>query len=357
MSDQTYQEWLKKQKYVSSILDENPAYEINKYKYVFFDWFEGRIETKDLDHLYSIGKLSKLTLRRIRAAQRKAFIKFVGAYLELMQEEYIRSYSVSLLKSDHLTRRIDKSENIVNKIKTENQSAYLKALDYYENGTVDITPTQLKSFFSDKDSKGTWIEHSLYFDFEEEYNTPVSYIVEANFLTWLYWFRDQRALDKTEPLINISTCSYTTEKGKTLKRTIRKLSTQPISYRWQGPPESVDILFNLLIQGGYIPNTTEIDNFRALFAGKPLKKIKPLKWLQNTNLLAYLIDMLYDNNMFPDDTNYWSIAEACFTDTKNLKQLKSNYLDNKAGKPKGFRQIDSIIATLEQFTEPLPVNF
>ncbi len=123
---------------------------------------------------------------------------------------------------------------------------------------------------------------------------------------------------------------------------------EPISYVWQGNPEGIETLYSQLIIGGYLPASTRIENFKALFAGKQLNSITPLQWLKQKNLLVYLIDELYNMNKLPADTNYWSIAEACFTDTKNLKQIKINYLNNKnQSKPKGFEKIDIILEEIK----------
>ena len=62
-------------------------------------------------------------------------------------------------------------------------------------------------------------------------------------------------------------------------------------------------------------------------------------------MLAYFIDQLQINNLIRDH-EYWSIAKHCFESAKNLKQLKYNYLNNKAEKPKNSEQLDTILKSI-----------
>jgi hypothetical protein len=119
-----------------------------------------------------------------------------------------------------------------------------------------------------------------------------------------------------------------------------------LSYVWQGDIKEVDILYDQLILKGFLSTSTDKENFKAIFEGIKLESIKPLQWLRNSNLLAYLIDKLNDNGKFPDNTNFWSIAEDCFKGVKNLKQQRINYQNNKSEKPKGFSAIDNILKAI-----------
>ncbi|MBF9251741.1 hypothetical protein I2I11_00395 [Pontibacter sp. 172403-2] len=179
------------------------------------------------------------------------------------------------------------------------------------------------------------------------YQKVINSVIANEFLEELFTFREHMGnlLRKSK---EVELTAYTLQENTNIESNDVSVQKTPksksISYVWQGKPEEIDTLYSQLIKDGYLPASTDAENFKALFTGKTLSSIEPLQWLKNKNLLAYLIDELYDIGKMPSDTNYWSIAEACFTDIKNLKQIKINYLNNKnQSKPKGFEKIDTIL--------------
>jgi hypothetical protein len=90
----------------------------------------------------------------------------------------------------------------------------------------------------------------------------------------------------------------------------------------------------------------------------PQKEIKPIKWLKNSNLLAYLINELKDYG-FIDDESIWAICEQIFVDKKGnpikaetFTSMVKNYENNQTpdgtkGKPKTHTEITELIKTLK----------
>ncbi|WP_210466706.1 hypothetical protein [Rufibacter roseolus] len=147
-----------------------------------------------------------------------------------------------------------------------------------------------------------------------------------------------------------SFCYWKQQKQEALNKEIlsknRLKTLKGVTYKWKGNPEELVPLYSQLVKGGFLPNNTDQDNFQALFTGKPMNSIQPIIWLENINLLAYLLNQLQGNKKIPLSDNLWSIAESCFKDIKNLKQAKQNYLNNSVSKPDGFELIDNIINSL-----------
>ena len=82
-----------------------------------------------------------------------------------------------------------------------------------------------------------------------------------------------------------------------------------------------------------------------------------IKWLKNSNLIAYLITELR-NNHFIDEENIWDICENIFIDKKGSKinattftSMVTNYTNNNnlnhPNKPKEHKGIDTIIKALK----------
>lgn len=352
MENGSYEEWLKHEIAYIKAINSLPSYQKRAKDadfYTYQDWIDGKFEPKDLKCLQESGRLSIIDYKRIRKNQLTAYYRYLNNRLDLLKQWFKRSYIATLLKDDFLNEEITRLEGFIKRVKEEDRSIYDNARKE-NDGRNELTANHINTFMQDgKRNYEDWREYDLIKDSKNI--TPVLYVINTNYLKWLYWFKEQIILDKSEPGINTNPITRETNR--------RKHSEEVFvgsSYFWQGLPEGIEILYSELIKGGYIPDSTEIDNFKALFSGKSLNEIKPILWLKKKNLLAYLIDQLYDISMFPDGTNHWSIAETCFVGIKNLRQQRANYLNNNQGKPTGFRRIDNIITILKQFTDALQVN-
>lgn len=123
------------------------------------------------------------------------------------------------------------------------------------------------------------------------------------------------------------------------------------SYEWQNKPdEELPELYRLMIeQYRLIASETTYEQFKAVFTGQPLDKIKPIRWILAKNLNAYLIEKLIEKKKISKSVNgnIWEIAKYCFCDGSNFGQLAELYKSNKTGKPRKHEQIDMIVDALK----------
>lgn len=96
----------------------------------------------------------------------------------------------------------------------------------------------------------------------------------------------------------------------------------------------------------------------------PQKQTEPIKWLKNSNLLAYLINEL-KNSGFVDENSIWAICEQIFVDKKGniikaetFTSMVKNYENNQThdgtkGKPKIHTEITEIIKTLKAISKEI----
>ncbi|PCJ81104.1 MAG: hypothetical protein COA49_07320 [Bacteroidetes bacterium] len=135
---------------------------------------------------------------------------------------------------------------------------------------------------------------------------------------------------------------YLEEELSYLQAEYSKLSKKT-SYEWIANPdkELPAIYNNLKVNELICPKTTQ-EQFINAFSKREATTIKPIQWIGKKNLLAYFIDSLFENNKISSTSRIWATAIICFTDAKNLAQLKENYRGNKQGKPKEFSIIDRL---------------
>jgi len=113
-------------------------------------------------------------------------------------------------------------------------------------------------------------------------------------------------------------------------------------------PLQIETLFEQL-KDSYIDKNTNPDYFKAIFKNEPLPdSFKPIKRLKpfTVVLCAYFISELFQKEN-PND--YWSIAENCFDKTKaNIlkNSLRNAYEYNPYRKPKGYKEIDTILKNI-----------
>ena len=121
-------------------------------------------------------------------------------------------------------------------------------------------------------------------------------------------------------------------------------------------PGKQRVLFDELIKGGYITETTNYDLFCFVFGGTKLddkNSFSPITWLKTQDLLAYMVYKIFSGNV----ANLWAITQNCFilyntkkhpntnTIKKNVCQWSDNSMIHK-NLPKGYDKIDEIIQTV-----------
>ena len=120
------------------------------------------------------------------------------------------------------------------------------------------------------------------------------------------------------------------------------------SFYWMGSFEELKKLHKGLISENLISNKTKIEDFNKAFTYEPISEINKINWTGQSNLLAYLIDELINNERFKYDNEIFSIARECFTNANNLSKLKHQYIENnKASKPKKHLVVDDILKTID----------
>lgn len=103
-------------------------------------------------------------------------------------------------------------------------------------------------------------------------------------------------------------------------------------------------LINLWIgleRGMFIKAGTTLDEFKACFAKKQVKK--KVVWIAGKSLLSYFIKQLYKTDIICAEGSKWVAAVNCFTDEQGTDYDPKGLKDEK--KPKlRFKEIDGIIA-------------
>ncbi len=90
--------------------------------------------------------------------------------------------------------------------------------------------------------------------------------------------------------------------------------------------EVIDDLLDSLKKDNFIDALTTKPKFRSIFAEKQIAD--KVIWIGGINTLRYFILKLVDNGKIDNDTNYWKIAQLCFSNkgkdftTEQLKQAK-----------------------------------
>lgn len=118
-----------------------------------------------------------------------------------------------------------------------------------------------------------------------------------------------------------------------------RTTKQKTSYHWQDTPEKLTALYHKMTDSGLIDKHTPESVFKALFDGKPLEGISPVKWQKRTVLLAYFIHKLSTaNNKISSSDDHWQIAQKVFTvngeHPTSLRQSWDRCVNNKEARPK-----------------------
>lgn len=183
-------------------------------------------------------------------------------------------------------------------------------------------------------------------NFAKKYN-----LTDCNILPNVFFIFDMQQLNiELKEWIEKTLQYYSGKKQQTLNKAKQKM----ISYVWQNNPDTeLPKLFKQMINiYKLIASDTTFEQFEAIFTGQPIESIKPIKWEDQTVLLAYFIAELRTKNKVSIDVDLWAIAEKCFQDTKRktLANAYNNSLNNKnkthKDKPKQHKIIDDIFDNL-----------
>lgn len=316
---------------------------MNTYKYTYQDWVEGKItlDSGELDRLGRNRELSTDDIHTIGDKQREAYEQYLYWELNFAAYDFLSRYQESLVPDYTLEDEASRTKEQVESFKSEYPTIYRDVLSG-QDGRHKLTYQQVVNC-----TNGSLEQTSCT-------DKHTGLIIKLIYLEWLLWIEkaDKKGLKNDfKTFVRERKEKY---KGLDYEETIRlrrlaqkRPKHEPNSYVWQGRQEEINTLYNHLIVGEFLPDNTSFEIFKAVFTGKPLNSIQPLQWLKAKNLLAYLIDQLNEANKLPNNINIWDVALNCFSDGKYLVQLRTNYEGNSNQKPKGFRAIDNIIASLK----------
>lgn len=121
---------------------------------------------------------------------------------------------------------------------------------------------------------------------------------------------------------------------------------QSISFVWKDNAEiELPKLHQRLVKAEMIDDETDLEAFTATFTGQPTANIKPIKWIEDTVLLAYLLRKEFKGN------SWAKIAEKTFIDKQDLP-VKANTLSSLLSQsrqtPKGKERIDKILSEIKK---------
>ncbi|WP_335637058.1 hypothetical protein [Maribacter arcticus] len=140
-------------------------------------------------------------------------------------------------------------------------------------------------------------------------------------------------------------------KNRPVKKQIKQ--QKRTSYVWQNNPDKeLPELYKLMVNKyKLIASDTTIEQFKVIFAGKPIETINPIKWHQdNASELLYFIDRLEQSNniVYNSKRADYQKLKACFVkpDGKQFnvvwKSLKTNIEINLS--PEKQKAIDELIS-------------
>ncbi len=131
---------------------------------------------------------------------------------------------------------------------------------------------------------------------------------------------------------------------------IKQITKTVTSFNWQGTPEQLQKLYNLLLHK-FIDGRTDFDDFKNAFYDEFGNSHKSIKWIGTDGQIVYLFEQLR-NDFIPMAVDLQATIKHHFINQKeqlfkNLKQAKQNYLNNKNALPKRADVIDTIISNLQ----------
>ena len=135
------------------------------------------------------------------------------------------------------------------------------------------------------------------------------------------------------------------------KKPALKLQKQKkyISYVWQSNPDKeLPELYNLMkSKDKLISPETTCEQFKAVFTGQPTESIKPIKWIENTVLLAYFLEKAFiglDWQSIAGNGKLFLSKKGNIVNANNLSASKDHA---KYWNPKGYEKIDLILKSIK----------
>jgi len=251
-------------------------------------------------------------------------------------------------------------------LKFENEFTNLSLIDFILN-CESATGNILMALLNDGNNKDLTIKYIIeqrgYYDFDSKLNDFELYLTKFIVAHCLvrYYKEDKKRTDFFNQILSISErqkydykyfadygrCKYVNEYG-ICQDWLLILNTK--QYVTIDKKELAETL-NKLKQ-----TTTQLT--------PPQKEIKPIKWLKNSNLLAYLINELKTYG-FIDEDSIWAICEQIFVDKKGnpikaetftsmVKGYENNQTpDGTKGKPKTHTEITDLIKTIKALSKEI----
>jgi hypothetical protein len=124
-------------------------------------------------------------------------------------------------------------------------------------------------------------------------------------------------------------------------------STNKTTYQWQGNEDELPELYKKLKDGNFIDKETNLKDFTAIFTGKPIESINPIKW-NNNRLLAYFLETLFSGQDWQSIAEHGKLFKSIkgkLLNRNDLSKAKKDYLDY--GLPKGYEKINQILKEIK----------
>jgi len=148
-------------------------------------------------------------------------------------------------------------------------------------------------------------------------------------------------------ITNVTQSNVTQPKPKNNQKENKKMT----SYVWQGNPdiELPELYSHMKDTYKLIDPQTNLEQFKAVFKGQDIEKIKPIKWLHTNRLLAYFLDCAFsgqDWQSIAGNGKLFINSNLKIITANDLSVAKKGYVD--FGKPKGYEIIDMILKTIKK---------
>lgn len=308
--------------------------------------FEYFVESsKELFELWEKGLISPddEEFNEFEILREIAYIQHIYGCVSFLTYKFMSSYQPSFAREYTLANEIDLVNEKIIHFKTKEPTIYADIL-IGNDGRNTLSFEDIKAVFG----KGynVFSEQTL-----SQHMELIVYIKYLDVLQWIGNTENKALIEDYNDYIREKKKSLrwpVLKEYKRLRQLIDKASqTNQVSYTWLNNPDTeLPKLHELLKDKQLIDRNTKLGQLQAVFIAKPLKNLEPVNWIGAKNLLAYFIDRLQNKNKITDP-NLWSLAEKCFTKSKDLLQSRNNYERlNKNEKPKGFETIDEILKSL-----------
>jgi hypothetical protein len=135
-----------------------------------------------------------------------------------------------------------------------------------------------------------------------------------------------------------------------LAKPIRKKQQKEIKSLRIEHPEILESMYKKL-KGRYIDSNTTLEQFKAAFTEKPKESTKSIRWIKETNLLAYFLDKLFKNQP------YQSVVGRCelFKSRKGTLITATNLTSSKNQAKISDNEVDKLNKIIESASKTLIV--